>query len=63
MTEHPHDQAPETSTAPPAVVVPDKPGLEAEGHRDQAEGKAGEARDDVSSALRDASNATKFDNP
>lgn len=40
----------------------DKPGLEAEGHQDQAEAKAGEAKDNVSEALRDASNATKFDN-
>ena len=28
MTETPHDQAPDTTSAPRAVVVPDKPALE-----------------------------------
>lgn len=39
----------------------DNPGLEAEGHQDQAEGKAGEAKDNVTEALRDASRAGKLD--
>ncbi len=39
----------------------DNPDLEAEGHKDQAAAKAKQAGEDIKSALRDASNATKAD--